>query len=64
MGRYKITFETVFRDLQLLCEKRGVVGASTSYMTLRRLFFLVLDERTENVGYLTVALIALLEQSG
>lgn len=51
MGRYKITFETVFRDLQLLCEKRGVVGASTSYMTLRRLFFLVLDERTENMGF-------------
>jgi hypothetical protein len=51
MGRYKITFETVFRDLQLLCEKKGEVGASTSYTTLRRLFFLVLNERTENVGY-------------
>ena len=50
MGKYDISESIVFGDLLRLCEKKGKDNPRSSYMTIRCLFFQILDERTENEG--------------
>lgn len=51
MYKYSISASSVFADLLSLCELEQTISPRRSYSTLRRLFFLILDDRTANAAY-------------
>lgn len=51
MYKYKITVEFIFEDLLALCHNHKSVEPHASYATLRKIFFLVLDDRTAEAEF-------------
>ena len=51
MYKYKITIEFIFEDLLAICRNYKSVEPHASYATLRKIFFLVLDDRTADAEF-------------
>lgn len=51
MYKYKVTIEFIFEDLLAICRNHKSVKPHASYATLRKIFFLMLDDRTSEAEF-------------
>lgn len=52
MSKYKnVPVETIYQDLITICKNKEKVSPHQSYITLKRLFYLILDDKTKDAGF-------------
>ena len=52
MAKYtNVSVETVYQELSTICENKEAVSPHNSYLILKRLFYITLDDKTKEAGF-------------